>query len=133
MRPTAGPGYCLAPLHENTSIAVHTRPPAAADLVLVRSHSLIVKTHVLILVALLVVPLFCATSYVREFIAVDSALDSGASYDYLVGRANYTTNHAFIPFFYRHRILVVSSNVLLAAAAVYGFVGISGRSRSRAI
>ena len=91
------------------------------------------KTHVLILVALVVVPLFCATSYVREFIAVDSALDSGASYDYVVGRANYTTNHAFIPFFYRHRILVVSSNVLLAAAAVYGFVGISGRSRSRAI
>ena len=69
-----------------------------AYLFLVRSHSLIVKTHVLILLALLVVPLFCAASYIREFIAVDSALDSGASYDYVAGRADYTTGHAFIPF-----------------------------------
>jgi hypothetical protein len=104
-----------------------------AYLFLVRSHSLIVKTHVLILVALLVVPLFCATSYIREFIAVDSALDSGASYDYVAGRADYTTNHVFIPLSHRHRTLVVSSGVLLAAAVVYGSFAISGRLRSRAI
>jgi len=104
-----------------------------AQLHLVRSYSLIVKTHVLILVALLVVPLFCATSYIREFIAVDSALDSGASYDYVAGRADYTTNHIFIPFSHRHRTLVVSSGVLLAAAVVYGSFAISGMLRSRAI
>jgi hypothetical protein len=88
---------------------------------------------VLILVALLVVPLFCATSYVRELIAVDSALDSGASYDYIAGTADYSTNHPFIPFAYRHRMLVVSSGVLLAAAVVYSSFAISGRLRSRAI
>jgi hypothetical protein len=104
-----------------------------AYLCLVRSHALIVKTHVLILVALLVVPLFCATSYVRESIAVDSALDRGASYDYAAGRVDYITNHPFIPFVHRHRKLVVSSTVLLAAAVVYGSFAISGRLRSRAI
>jgi len=92
-----------------------------------------VKTQVLILVALLVVPLFCASSYIREFIAVDSALDSGASYDYIAGRADYATNHPFIPFVDRHRTLVVSSGVLLAAAVVYGSFAISARLRSRAI
>jgi hypothetical protein len=104
-----------------------------ADLLLVRSHSLIVKTHVLILVALLVVPLFCTTSYVRESIAVDSALDTGASYDYVAGRADYTRNHPFISFSRRHRTLVVFSSVLLAAAVLYGSFAISGRLRSRAI
>jgi hypothetical protein len=92
-----------------------------------------VKTHLLILVALLVVPLFCATSYVREAIAADTALDSGASYDYATGRADYATNRPLIPFVDRHRTLVVSSGVLLAAAVVYGSFAISARLRSRAI
>jgi hypothetical protein len=92
-----------------------------------------VKRHVVILVALLAVPLFCATSYVRESIAVDSALDGGASYDYIAGRADYTTNYRFIPFAHRHRTLVVSSGVLLAAAVVYGSFAMSGKLRSRAI
>jgi hypothetical protein len=87
----------------------------------------------LILVALLVVPSFCATLYVRESVAVDSALDSGASYDYVAGRANHATNHPFIPFSHRHRTLVVSSGALFAAAVVYGSFAISGRLRSRAI
>ena len=47
-----------------------------AQLLFVRSHAVIVKRHMLILVALLVVPSFCATLYVRESVAVDSALDS---------------------------------------------------------
>jgi hypothetical protein len=92
-----------------------------------------VKTHLLVLVTLLVVPLFCAASYICEFIAVDSALDSGASYDYVAGRADYTRNHPFIAFSYRHRVLVISSGVLLAAAVGYGSFAISGRLRSRAI
>jgi hypothetical protein len=116
-----------------TDIARRIARLGVADLVLVRSHSLIVRTHLLILVALLVVPLFCAISYIREFIAVDSALDSGASYDYVAGRADYRTNHVFIPFSHRHRSLIVSSGVLLAAAVVYGSFAISGRLRSRAI
>ena len=87
------------------------------------------KLHVLILVALLLAPLFCATSYVREFIAVDSALDSGASYDYATGSADHTTHHPFIPFFHRHPTLVISAGVLLAAAVVYGSCVMSVRLR----
>jgi hypothetical protein len=104
-----------------------------AELRLVRSHALIVKRHLLILAALLVVPLFCATLYVRESVVVDSALDSGASYDYVAGRADHATIHPFIPFSHRHRTLVVSSGALLAVAVVYGSCAISGRLRSRAI
>jgi hypothetical protein len=85
------------------------------------------------LIALLAVPLFCTISYVRESIAVDSALDTGASYDYVAGRADHTTNHPFISFSTRHRTLVVSSGVLIAAAVLYGSFAISGRLRSRAI
>jgi hypothetical protein len=106
---------------------------AVADLFSLDPHSLIVKTHLLILLALLVVPLFCAASYIREFIAVDSALDSGASYDYVAGRADYTTGHAFIPFVHRYRAVVGSSGVLLAAAGFYSSLAVSGRLRSRAI
>ena len=91
------------------------------------------KIHVLILIALLIVPLFCATSYVREFVAADSALDSGASYDYTTGRADHSANHPVIPFPHRHRTLLVSSGLLLAAAAVYGTFAVSVRLRPRAI
>ena len=108
-----------------------TFSPTVADLVLVRPISLTVKIHVLILIALLILPLFCVTSYVREFIAVDSALDSGASYDYVSGRADYTTNHPFIRFSHRHRTLVVSSGVLLAAAVVYVFFAMSASVRRK--
>jgi len=104
-----------------------------AQLVLVRSHSLIVKTHVLILLALLVVPLFCVTAYVREIIAVDSALDAGASFDYAAGRADYTANHPFVPFSHRHGTLLVLSALSLGAAVAYGSYAVSARFRSRAI
>jgi hypothetical protein len=92
-----------------------------------------VKTHVLILLALLVVPLFCVTSYVREIIAVDSALDAGASFDYAAGRADYTANHPFIPFSHRHGTLLVFSALSIGAAVAYGAYAVSARLRSRAI
>jgi hypothetical protein len=101
-----------------------------AELLLVRSRALIVKKHALILLALLIIPLFCAASFVRELIAADSALDSGASFDYSRGVADHSVNHPFIPFSQRHGTLLVISGVSLVAAVAYAT---SARLRSRAI
>ena len=112
----------------------HARPRSRQlHLVLVRSHSLIVKKHTLILVALLLIPLFCAVAYVRDFIAADSALDSGASFDYISGRADHSVNHSFISFSHRHGTLLVMSGVSLGAALVYASFITSARWRGRAI
>jgi hypothetical protein len=92
-----------------------------------------VKIHVVVLLALLIVPLFCGAVYVREFVAVDAALDSGASYDYVAGRADHAANHPFIPFSERHRTLLLTSGVLLVAAVLYGCwfaMSIGGRTRA---
>ena len=43
--------------------------------------------------------------YAREYLAVDSALDAGASYDYRAGRADFKQSHPFIPFAERHSTL----------------------------
>jgi hypothetical protein len=92
-----------------------------------------VKTHVLILIALLVIPLFCAVSFLREFIAAESALDSGASFDYASGTADHTRNHPYIPFSERHGSLLLVSGVSFAVAVVYGSYITSWRLRGRAI
>src|SRR5437773_688015 len=47
----------------------------------------------LILAVLLAAPLALAVAYAREFLAVDAALDAGASYDYREGRADFTQSH----------------------------------------
>ena len=104
-----------------------------ADLVLVRSHALIVRKHALILLALLIIPLFCAVSFVRERSAVDSALDSGASFDYSRGVADHSVNHPFIPFSQRHGTLLLISGTSLVAAVAYASYATSGMLRSRAI
>ena len=91
------------------------------------------KKHAVILVALLVIPLFCAVAYVRELIAADSALDSGASFNYISGRADHSVNHPFIPFSHRHGTLLVMSGVSLGAAVVYASSVTSARWRGRAI
>jgi hypothetical protein len=79
-----------------------------------------VKIDVIVLLALLIVPLVCGTLYVREVIAVDAALDSGASYDYIAGRADHTANHPYIPFSERHCTLVVTSGFMVVATVLYG-------------
>jgi hypothetical protein len=85
------------------------------------------------LFALLVVPLFCGGLYVREFMAVDAALDSGASYDYATDRADHVaTTHPYIPFSDRHGALVIVSGVSLVAALLYGCFIMSTRRRTRA-
>ncbi|HEX8297365.1 MAG TPA: hypothetical protein VF593_13760 [Chthoniobacteraceae bacterium] len=60
-----------------------------------------------------------AFSYIREFVAVDSALDSGASWDYGAGRADFSQSHPFIPYAQRHEAFIVISVVSLLAAVLY--------------
>ena len=60
-----------------------------------------------------------AFRYVREFLAVDFALDSGASYDYRTGRADFTQSHPYIPFTERHGIFLTLSAWSAFAAVAY--------------
>ena len=46
--------------------------------------------HLAILAGLFVCPAALVTSYMHEFVKVDSALDAGASYDYVAGRADFS-------------------------------------------
>jgi len=92
-----------------------------------------VRKHALILLALLIIPLFCAVSFVRERSAVDSALDSGASFDYSRGVADHSVNHPFIPFSQRHGTLLLISGTSLVAAVAYASYATSAMLRSRAI
>ena len=49
--------------------------------------------RLVVLAALLAAPLALAFTYAREFLAVDSALDVGAGYDYRAGRADFSRSH----------------------------------------
>jgi hypothetical protein len=104
-----------------------------AYLFLVRSHALIVRKHALILLALLIIPFFCAVSFVRELSAADSALDSGASFDYSRGVSDHSVNRSFISFSQRHGTLLVISGISLVAAIGYASYATSAMLRSRAI
>ena len=94
---------------------------------------LVMRKHVLILLLLLVIPLFCAASFVREWILVDSALDNGASFDYSRGGADYSANHPFVPYLDRHSTLIKMSTLSLVSAVAYGGYIASARLRSQAI
>jgi len=85
-----------------------------------------------ILAVLLAAPMILAVSYTREFLAVDSALDSGASYDYQAGRADFIQNHPRIPFSKRHGTLLTVSSWSLLAAVVYGCGLIIWKERTHA-
>ena len=64
------------------------------------------RAHWMIEVVLLAAPIAFALTYAREFLAADSALDAGASYDYREGRADFAQSHPFIPFAERHRMFL---------------------------
>jgi hypothetical protein len=72
--------------------------------------------HWIIFALLLVFPAVLVTNFVIEFFAVDSALDEGASYDYIVGKADHSKNHPYIPFSQRHGLLTTVSACSLFAA-----------------
>jgi hypothetical protein len=76
------------------------------------------KLTSILVVALLVLPIVCGISYVHEFVAADSALDSGASFDYTTGKADFSTSHPFISFSHRHQMLLLASAISFALAVV---------------
>jgi len=77
------------------------------------------RTHWIILAVLLIAPIAFTLIYAREFLAVDSALDAGASYDYQAGRADFTQSHPFIPFADRHNTLCTMAAWSSLGAALY--------------
>jgi hypothetical protein len=72
--------------------------------------------HWMMLAALLVCPAVLVMMSIREFLAVDSALDAGASFDYLAGRPDFSENHAFLSPSQRHSLLFAVSGVSFLAA-----------------
>ena len=71
------------------------------------------------LAALLALPAVLVCSYAREWLAVDSALDRGASYDYTRGQADFGASHRYIPFGERHATLVTASGWSLLGTVLY--------------
>ena len=65
--------------------------------------------------ACLAPPLFVVYMFLSEFLAVDSALDAGASYNYATGEADYSQNHHYIPFYSRYPILCLASLISMGA------------------
>ncbi len=58
-------------------------------------------------------------SYLRASLAVDGALDSGASWDYIAGRADLSESHPFIPYAERHPVFILISVAAFHAAVLY--------------
>ena len=75
--------------------------------------------HWAILAALLASPAILITSYAVEFLAVDSALDAGASYDYTTDKADHSQNHPYIPYSQRHGPLIAVSACSFFAALFF--------------
>ena len=89
--------------------------------------------HRVIFVVLLVCPLVFAFAYVREFIAVDQALDvEHASYDYVAGRSDALQNHPYIPFSERHGILLILSGLSMLGMVGYLIAICIRRQRTQA-
>ncbi len=72
-----------------------------------------------VLLILLVLPTVVGISFMVEFLAVDAALDAGASYDYVTGRADPVHSHPFTSYFSRHRLLVILSTMSFLAALFF--------------
>lgn len=85
--------------------------------------------RLLALIVLLGLPALVGALYVREWLAVDAALDAGASYNYSAGIADPHHTHPYIPFAARHRLLLVAS--VLSLAAVLGYLVIPRRITRR--
>ena|SRR6266568_2619914 len=86
----------------------------------------------IILVVLLAAPLALAVIYACEFLAVDAALDAGASYDYREGRADSTQSHPYIPFSERHGTLRKVSGWSMLGVVCYAVVVIVRRVKTNA-
>ena len=79
----------------------------------------VTMTRFLPLLLLLACPLALGFNYFREYLAVDGTLDSGGSWDYVAGRADFSESHLFIPYAERHGSFILISVVSLLAAVLY--------------
>jgi hypothetical protein len=68
---------------------------------------------------MLLCPAWFTVTYVREFLAVDATLDSGASWDYVAMKPDYSTNRPYIPFSKRHQGLSLAAGCCLVGAMMY--------------
>ncbi|MGC2185634.1 MAG: hypothetical protein WA637_20370, partial [Terriglobales bacterium] len=55
---------------------------------------------------LILIPLVLVGDYAREFLRVDSCLDRGGSYDYMVQACDFHNSHLFVPYSKRHKALI---------------------------
>ena len=55
--------------------------------------------------------------YLREFVAVDSCLDSGGSFDYMHSACDHEANHPFVAYRDRYPFFVVLIGLGVGAAA----------------
>lgn len=83
----------------------------------------------LALVGLLVL-LFVAIQYAREFIQVDRCLDDGGSYNYIEAACDHSENHPYTPYIRRHP-LAASAALLGLGLTVAGIV-VERRSKQQA-
>src|SRR6266550_2774403 len=90
------------------------------------------RTQWIILAVLLGAPLALAVIYTREFLAVDAALDAGASYDYREERADSTQSHPYIPFSERHDTLRKVSGWSMLGVVCYAVVLMVRRLKTNA-
>ena len=79
------------------------------------------RIHIAILAALLACPLYLGAIYLQEFLTVDAALDSGASFDYVAMKADHTANHPYIAFSKRHGTLIGMAGWSAVGALAYFF------------
>ena len=61
-----------------------------------------------------------AVPYTREFLAMDSCLDGGGSFDYLAATCDHAENHPYAPFATRHPLGIP----MALAGGVFATVGL---------
>src|SRR6267143_1169202 len=80
------------------------------------------RLFLVLVIAALLLLVWAGWGYGREFLAVDSCLDSSGSFDYAAMACDHMQNHPYIPYSHRHpaipRIAVFAGTV-----AVFGLVG----------
>jgi hypothetical protein len=67
------------------------------------------KAALIICIATIILPLgYLATDYAAEFLAVDSCLDSGGSYDYDKNKCDKKDKHEYSPYSQRKQDLILT-------------------------
>lgn len=75
--------------------------------------------RLLILASLMIFPFMLGAVFIHEFVAIDAALDIGASWDYVAMKPDFTQSHPYIPFTKRHGTLLTLATLSAFGAAAY--------------